>query len=212
MKKFLSIFATVFVGMSLMFSLCGCEPSNSTETQKVESTVNVKSFYDLSHERYSVRSFSNKPIEEEKINKILECARVAPTARNDQPQFIYILKSKEALEKAKTVTKSTFDAPVIFIICNDTDRSYKIEMDNNLDLGEHDACIACCHMMFEAWELEIGSVWVRGFNADNVAKVFNLPKNMRPVAMLPIGYPAEDSKPSKLHTTKRELKEIYKEL
>ena len=85
-------------------------------------------------------------------------------------------------------------------------------MDNNLDLGEHDACIACCHMMFEAWELGIGSVWVRGFNADNVAKVFNLPKNMRPVAMLPIGYPAEDSKPSKLHTKKRELKEIYKEL
>ncbi|MBR0518288.1 nitroreductase family protein [bacterium] len=122
MRKFLSIFATLFVGMGLMFSLCACEPSDSTNMKKVENSTQVKSFYDLSHERYSVRSFSNKPIEEEKLNKILECARVAPTARNDQPQFIYILKTKEALEKAKSVTKSTFEAPIIFIICNDKDR------------------------------------------------------------------------------------------
>ena len=219
MKKFLSIFATMFVGMGLIFSLYGCEPSAEKQCgmpppnmQKNENSKQTKSFLDLAKERYSVRSYSNKPIEEEKLIKILESARVAPTAMNKQPQFIYVLKSEEALKKAQQVTKSTFGAPIILLVCYDDDRVGKPDFEPGYNFGEMDASIACCHMMFEAWELGIGSVWVRGFNSDNVAKVFNLPKNMKPVCMLPIGYPADDSKPSKLHTTKRDLKDTYKEL
>ena len=218
MKKFLSIFATVFVGMGLMFSLSACEPSAEKQCgmpppnmQKTENSTQFKSFLDLAKDRYSVRSFSNKPIEEEKLNKILESARVAPTARNTQPQFIYVLKSEEALKKAQEVTM-TYDAPVVLLICYDKDRSCNIDIEPGYNTGEMDASIACCHLMFEAWELGIGSVWVRGFNSDNVAKVFGLPKNMKPVCMLPIGYPADDAEPSKLHTKKRDLKDTYKEL
>ena len=67
--------------------------------------------------------------------------------------------------------------------------------------------------MLEAWDLGIGSVWVRGFRADEVAKMFRLPDEIKPVCLLPMGYPSEKAKPNEeLHNTYRPLEEMVEEL
>ena len=79
-------------------------------------------FLELAKDRYSVRKFKDQAIEDEKLNLILEAAGVAPTARNNQPQRIYVLKSEAYRKKLSELCACTFDAPVIFVICYDKDR------------------------------------------------------------------------------------------
>ena len=161
-------------------------------------------FLELAKERYSVRKFKNEAIEEEKINLILEAAKVAPTACNNQPQKIYVIKNEEIRKKLAEGCKCTFDAPVIFAICYDKDREWKNNLMPGYGSGETDAAIVCTHMMFEAWELGIGSCWVGWFNADEVAKVLGLPENLCVSALLPVGYAEDGVKPAKLHETYRD--------
>ena len=75
-----------------------------------------------------------------------------------------------------------------------------------------DASIVCTHMMLEAWALGIGSVWVRGFDSRQVAKVFDLPEQVQPICLLPIGYPSDESVPyEEWHSTFRPLSETVEE-
>lgn len=164
-------------------------------------------FLELAADRYSVRKYSDRPIEEEKLAKILEAGHLAPTACNDQPQKIYVLKSKEALEKAKSVCKYTFGAPVILLVCYDEETVWKNPLQPGYNSGEVDSSIVATHMMMEAWELGIGSCWVGYFNAGQVAAAFDLPQNEKPVLFLPIGYAAEDAKCSPLHKKFRPMEE-----
>lgn len=163
--------------------------------------------------RYSVRSFSDKPIEPEKMQKILEAGQVAPTALNFQPQKIYILKSDDAIEKIRFLTKYAYNAPTVLLVCADLAKAWHSRQDRGFNSGEMDASIVCTHMMLEAWEQGIGSVWVRGFRADEVARMFKLPENIKPVCLLPMGYPSEKAKPNAdLHNSYRPLDEMVEEL
>lgn len=154
-----------------------------------------ENFLDLAKDRWSVRKYQDKPIEDEKIQKILEAARVAPTAVNYQPQKIYILKSEDALDKIKGLCHFIFDAPIVFMVCYDKNQVWKSPFERGYNSGETDASIVATHMMLEAWDLGIGSVWVRGFDARKVHKAFNLPKNETITCLLPMGYPADDAVP-----------------
>lgn len=170
-------------------------------------------FLEFARERYSVRSFSDKPIEPEKMQKILEAGQVAPTALNFQPQKIYILKSADAIEKIRFLTKYAYNAPTVLLVCTDLTKAWHSRQDRGFNSGEMDASIVCTHMMLEAWEQGIGSVWVRGFRADEVAKMFKLPENIKPVCLLPMGYPSEKAKPNaELHNSYRSLEEMVEEL
>lgn len=165
-------------------------------------------FLQLAADRYSVRSFSDRPIEQEKMDKILKAGQLAPTAVNFQPQKVYILKSREAIQKVRSVTRFVYDAPVVLLFCADMLKVWKSPMEPGYNTGEMDVSIVCTHMMLETWELGIGSVWVRGFDARNVAKVFDLPENIKPVCLLPIGYLGEDFVPyEEWHNTYRPLDE-----
>ena len=165
-------------------------------------------FFELAQNRYSVRSYQNTPIEDEKLKLILEAGRVAPTACNYQPQKIYVAKSADARAKLASVCRFTFDAPVILVVCYDRTRDWKNKLQPGYESGETDAAIVCTHMMLEAAELGIGSCWVGYFNAEQVAEVLGLPENMTVSALLPIGYPADDAKPLPLHTQYRDPDDI----
>ncbi len=160
------------------------------------------SFLELARERYSCRKFNDKRIEQDKIDKILEASRIAPTAVNYQPQRIFVLQSKESLEKLKTVTQYHFDAPLAFLICYDNTVSWKNPF-NNLDEGIVDSSIVTTHMMLEITDLGLGSTWVGYFDSKTVQKTFNLADNIIPVAILPVGYPNKE--PSHMHNTRYEL-------
>ena len=108
-------------------------------------------FLEFAKERYSVRSFSQQPIEDEKMQKILQAGQVAPTALNFQPQKIYVLKSEDALEKIRFLTKYAYNAPVVLLVCADERKAWHSRHDFGFSSGQMDASIVCTHMMLEAW-------------------------------------------------------------
>ena len=170
------------------------------------------SFFELAKNRYSVRTFKPDPIEEEKLTKILEAGRIAPTACNYQPQRIYVAKSEEARQKLASVCQCTFHAPVILVVCYDRERDWKSTMMPGYESGETDAAIVCTHMMLQAWELGLGSCWVGLFNAEEVSRVLGLPENLTVSALLPIGYPKDHAKPAHLHDKIRDFEDTIEEI
>ena len=153
-------------------------------------------FEEVIRERYSVRRYSEKAIEQEKLDKILEAGRIAPTAANFQPQRIFVIKSEEGLQKIRSICHMTYDAPVVMLVCADMDVSWKIKQDGNFDSAEMDVSIVGTQMMLEAWNLGIGSCWVRAFNSLDIKEMFNLSPNIKPMFILSLGYRAEESEPN----------------
>lgn len=170
-------------------------------------------FLELAADRYSVRSFSDTPVEQEKIDNILKAAQLAPTAVNFQPQKIYVLKSVEAMAKINRLCRCIYGAPLVFLICSDERRTWKSQTEAGYSSGEMDCSIVCTHMMLEAWEQGVGSVWVRLFDVDAVARAFDLPPYIRPICLLPVGYPTEDCRPyAPWHDVYREIKDFTEEI
>lgn len=163
-------------------------------------------FLNLAKERYSVRKFSEQKVEQEKLEAVLEAGRIAPTAVNYQPQRIVVLNDAKELEKVKKTTKFTFDAPVILIVCYDKTASWKNPF-GNVENGEMDATIVTTQMMLEAHELGLGTTFVGYFNGELLREEFNIPEYLVPIALLPLGYPAEEAKPSRLHGMRKDIKE-----
>jgi nitroreductase len=168
-------------------------------------------FYKLAASRYSVRKFAEKPLEDQKLNRILECGRIAPSAHNNQPQRIYVLKSEEALAKIRAITHYAFNAPVVLLVCGNVDEGW-INHFNNRNATEMDTSIVTTHMMLQAQELGIGSTWVCWFDTEKVKQEFALPQGIEPFCLLPLGYPAENSVPTANHTTRKPLSETVTEL
>lgn len=152
------------------------------------------SFIELAKKRYSCRGFDAKEVEQEKIDMILEAARIAPTAVDFQPQRIIVIKSKEALEKVGKCTKYAFDAPLNFLVCYDKTKSWHRRKDN-LDHGMIDAAIVQTHMMMTATELGLGTTWVCAFDEEKARELFNVPENYVIEGFMPTGYPAMEPSP-----------------
>lgn len=152
----------------------------------------------LVKDRYSVRKFNDRKVEQEKLDLILEAGRAAPTAVNYQPQRILVLDSHEALSKLKSCTPYHFHAPLALLVCYDSTASWKRSYDNK-DMGVVDASIVTTQMMLQAAELGLGTTWVGHFNPDSIREAFDIPEFLVPVALLPMGYPREDSAPHPNH-------------
>ena len=170
-----------------------------------------KNFMELAESRYSARKYKEEQIMKEDMDMILHAGQVAPTAMNCQSHRIFVLQSEEALAKVKTVTRFHYNAPTVLLICVDTDESYKSV--DGVEGGPVDAAIVITHMMMEAFDIGVGSCWVRGFDENQVRDVFDLPDNLVPVAMLDLGYPTDDSHPwPGAHEKRRPLTETVKYL
>ena len=172
-------------------------------------------FMELAQNRFSERHFDSRPVEEEKLLKILEAGRIAPTACNYQPQRIFVIKSESAIEKAKATGASLCGCPVALLVCYDLDTVWRNPRDRRFtdyNAGEQDASIVAASMMFEAEELGVHSLWIRGFDAQDVIEKFGLAENLVPVMMLALGYPGEKSHPAHLHAKRRPLEETVTEI
>jgi len=164
-------------------------------------------FLELARNRYSVRKYKKDPVEKEKIDKILEAGRLAPTARNYQPQVIYVIQSKEALEKMKENSPCTFEAPLIFLFGYDREKeSYNI--DNEDHRGIVDVDIVQTHMMLEAEDLGLGTCWVKMFDQAGTRKAFEIPSNIKLTGIMPCGYKEDGCEPSPAHSASRKLEEM----
>ena len=174
---------------------------------------NIMNFLKIAKKRYSVRIYKDRPVEEEKLLKILEAGRVAPTAANRQPQRLIVVKSEEGRQKLKKAAK-VFGAPVAVIVCADLNYAWVRSYDN-ANTADIDASIVTDHMMLEATEQGLGTLWIGHFNPDVLKKEFNLPDNYKPVNILAIGYAdREPESPDRHDTTRKPLAQtvFYEEL
>lgn len=158
-------------------------------------------FLELAKKRYSVRSYLDRKVEAEKLEKILQAAHVAPTAANRQPIRIIAVQEKEGLEKIGKAA-NIYGAPLAMIVCADHDKAWVRPYDNK-QTNDIDASILTDHMMLEATELGLGSVWVCYFKPDVIRKEFNLPDNLEPVNILAIGYAGGEAADPERHSQTR---------
>ncbi len=169
------------------------------------------SFTELAERRYSVRKFKNEKLSKEVLEKILHAGHIAPTGCNYQPQRIYVLESDSAIEALKRCTKCHFNAPAAMLVCYNKDECWRRKYDGK-SCGVADACIVNTHMMLAATELGVGSCWVMHFDPAAMVREFDIPENIIPVALLVLGYPADDAAPLDMHSSYRPIEEtvIYK--
>ncbi|MBC2725193.1 nitroreductase family protein, partial [Desulfosporosinus sp.] len=140
-------------------------------------------------------------VEEEKLLKILEAGRIAPTGANTQPQRIIVVKGKEGLNRLAKCA-NIYNAPLALIICADHSVSWKRPLDKK-DIAEIDASIVTDHMMLEATELELGTCWICYFDAKVMRTEFKLPDSYEPINILAIGYAEGEPLSPERHDTLR---------
>jgi len=163
-------------------------------------------FNEVIRRRYSCRSFDGKPVETEKIDAILEAARLAPTAKDLQPFRIYLAKSEEALARIDTIHLCRYGAPVVFIVTALKAEAY-VYRGEKYDSSVEDATIVATHMMLAAENEGLGTCWINAFNPDTAESELALPEGEHVVMMLAAGYRAADAAPAPKHFERRSLEE-----
>lgn len=150
------------------------------------------SFSQLVRQRYSVRKFDPRPIEQEKLEQILESGRLAPTAVNYQPQRILVLQGK-ALEQLRECTPCMYGQTAALVVCYDKTESWKSR--SGREMGDVDATIAMTQMMYQAEDLGIGSLIVGIYKEAPLREHFRIPEHYEIVSLLMLGYSAADCEP-----------------
>lgn len=146
-------------------------------------------FIDIAKQRSSIRSYTDRKVEPEKLAQILEAAHVAPTAANLQPIHLIVVQNNEGLTKISRAA-NIYGAPLAIIICADHDKAWVRPFDKK-QTSDIDASILTDHMMLQTTELGLASVWICYFKPDVLRKEFNLPENLEPINILAIGYSTE---------------------
>ena len=158
-------------------------------------------FFELARTRYSVRNYTAQKVEDDKLVRILEAGRVAPTAANRQPQRLLVVKSEEGLQKLAKAAR-IFNPPLAIIVCADHNAVWVRSYDRK-SATDIDASIVTDHMMLQATELGLGTLWICAFNPQIVREEFKLPDHLEPINILIIGYACGEAKSPDRHATER---------
>ncbi len=162
-------------------------------------------FEEIIRKRTSIRKFSKNKLEQEKLDKILEAGRLAPTAKNSQPIKIYVVQSEEGIKKLDKASRCRYGASTVLIICGNKEEAYH---KGDYTTYEMDSCIVTTHMMLEATNLDVDNIWIESFDESTLIEEFNIPSEYTPVCLLPLGYKAEDCPINPLHNKRKSIEEI----
>ncbi len=171
------------------------------------------SFLALAQERYSVRGFSDRKVEKEKVEAILHAASLAPTAKNLQPVRVFVLESEESLKKISSLVRFPFvgEASVVFAVAGDPGEGWVRPFDGK-SFADVDATIVATHMMLEIASLGLGTTWIGFFDEDLVKEAFPQMKGLSVVGLFPVGYPKEGATPSERHFSRKKEEELSERL
>ena len=170
--------------------------------QFVEAMPEALDFETIIRERTATRKFKNQKIETEKLNKILEAGRLSPTAKNMQPQKIYVASSSEALEKIDQVSPCRYGAATVLIVCSDKSIAWSKD---DYSTYEMDACIVATHMMLEATNTGVDNIWIEMFDKEKLKELFNLGETIEPICLIPLGYRTDDCPENPMHNKRKDL-------
>ena len=154
--------------------------------------------------RRSIRKYKKQNLPQEIVEKLLESARLAPSAGNVQPWEFVVAntdKTKMGLSQGAFGQKSLQEASVVIVVCVDEKRaleSYGVRGKNLYCI--QDTAAAIQNLLLTACSMGLGTCWIGAFKEDEVKKVINAPLHMRPLALIPVGYPSEspDARPRRL--------------
>lgn len=154
-------------------------------------------FSELIRTRYSVRAYKPDPVGEEELQKVLEAARLAPTAANRQPfQLIVIHTEGREAELRRIYNRDWFvQAPLVICACGISSGAWTREDDKNF--APVDVAIVMDHLILAAADLGLGTCWVGAFNVAATREVLGLPDEVEPIIFTPLGYPDDQPKPKK---------------
>lgn len=155
-------------------------------------------FSELVKSRHSVRKYSSSPVEEEKIQAILEAARLAPTAANKQPFRVFVVEG-EALIRATAGAAGAYSwlssAPILLAVCGIPEKAWKRK--DGFSALETDVAIVMTHVVLQAADLGLGTCWLADFSPEVVREVLGLGDDLVPFALTPLGYPADTPSPKR---------------
>ncbi len=164
-------------------------------------------FKDLAEKRYSCRKFSNKKVDRQLLDQIIETAIKAPTAVNKQPYKIFLLDSEEAKNNIKKASSCTFGADAFLMVGGRKEDAWVRAYDNR-NFADVDASIVATHIMMQIYALGLATTWVGHFDVPFLKQTYPQMQDYDLVALFPIGYPAEDGQPSARHFERKTQEEI----
>jgi len=149
-------------------------------------------FQELIRKRYSVRAYKQEPVEEEKLARVLEAARLAPTAANRQPFRVVVVRTKGRESDLRRVYGRDWftQAPLVLAVCAVPAESWVRKADG-WNAAEVDATIAMDHLILAAAEEGLGTCWIAAFDPSAAREILGLPADVVPIAFTPLGYPAD---------------------
>lgn len=148
-------------------------------------------FKDVVASRHSTKKYSDRQVEKEKLDFILEAGRLAPTAKNLQEQKIYVVQSPEMLAKIDEATPCRYNAPTCLVVAFDKNNVYTYP-EGNRQSGVEDATIVATHLMLAAADQGVDSCWLNCVYIDKLHALLGLPENEEILMILDLGYPTED--------------------
>lgn len=168
-------------------------------------------FTELAKQRYSCRHYTDQPVEEEKLMKVLEAARIAPSACNLKPIIIYVIRDEENRKAISSAYHREWllKAPVILVVCTNHGEGWVRQSDEK-DHCDIDAAIATDHMTLQATELGLGTCWICNFDPFLCKEILDLPENIEPVVILPLAYPADKPDVNRHESQRKPLDKIVR--
>lgn len=163
-------------------------------------------FLALAEKRYSCKSFSDRPLEKEHLDYILQAGRLAPTAKNLQEQRIYVMQNADGLAKIDALTPCRYGAPTVLVVAWDNNNVYTYPGGKRTS-GAEDAAIVATHMLLAAASIGVDSCWLNRFDPDEAAQLLGLPENEEVLMLLDLGYAAEGAGPLPNHSNRKPLEE-----
>jgi len=146
-------------------------------------------FSDLITERYSVRGYSDEPVSEDDLNYILEAARMAPTAANRQPFQLIVIHTEGREEELRRIyDKDWFvEAPLIIVACGLPSQAWVRH--DKANFTNVDVSIVMDHLILAAADRGLGTCWIGAFDPEAAREILELPEEVEPVVMTPVGHP-----------------------
>ncbi len=163
-------------------------------------------FKEVVKNRYSCKKYSERQVEPEKLNAILEAGRWAPTAKNLQEQHIYVLQSAETLAKIDKATPCRYGAPTVLVVAYDRNNVFTYP-GGRVNSGAEDATIVATHLILAAADENVDSCWLNFFDPDALARDLGLPENEEILMLMDLGYAAEGAGPLPNHSSRKPLEE-----
>lgn len=154
-------------------------------------------FYEVISKRHSIRKYKPDAVSDDKLNRILDAAHMAPSGKNGQPWRFIVVRNEELRKKLVGPCRDQSfiaEAPIIIVGCANEDESYQ-KQGNYMKSWPIDLALAFAHLMLAATVEELGTCWIGAFDEKEVKKALDIPEQLRVVGLTPLGYAAAEGRP-----------------